>query len=213
MVTRWRRALHLLLACCALLPLRSGAQETPAAAEAVQPEQGAVLVTLQTGLGDIRLGLAKDRAPVTVDNFLRYLDARRFDGIEFYRAVRITEDGQYGLLQGGLKANPAQLFPPIAHESPRATGLSHVDGAISMAREAPGTATADWFIVIGDLKSLDGKAEGEDSGYAVFGRVVEGMDVVRRILDQPRDPEKGEGAMKGQMLEPPVPILATRRVD
>jgi peptidyl-prolyl cis-trans isomerase A (cyclophilin A) len=172
-------------------------------------EPGMVRVVMQTERGDVTLALDPQRAPLTVANFLRYVDAGRFDGIEFYRAMKLDAEGNYGLVQGGAKADPKRLFEPIAHEAPAVTGLSHLDGAISMAREAPGTATADFFIIIGNLTSLDGK--GEDPGYAVFGRVVEGMDVVRGILDLPRDDEAGEGAMKGQMLAPPVRILTVRR--
>jgi peptidyl-prolyl cis-trans isomerase A (cyclophilin A) len=198
-----------LLALCGPLVCGVGAAQEPAPT----PPPELVKVVIGTALGDIQLALERERAPVTVENFLRYVDAKRFDGTAFYRAMRITEDGQYGLLQGGLKGNTQQALPPIPHESPSVTGLSHLDGSISMAREAPGTARADWFIVLGDLKSLDGKGTEEDPGYAVFGRVVEGMAVVRQILDQPRDPEAGEGAMKGQMLAPPVAILTVRRID
>ena len=172
-----------------------------------------VNVLMHTALGDIRVALDKQHAPVTVANFLRYVDSKRFDGITFYRAVKIGPYGNYGMLQGGLRGNPKKLYPPIAHESPRTTGLSHLDGALSMARAAPGSAKADFFFVIGDLVSLDGQPTGEDVGYAVFGRVTEGMDVVRKILDEPIALEAGEGVMKGQMLFDPVKILTVRRVD
>ena len=172
-----------------------------------------VNVLMHTALGDIRIALDKQHAPVTVANFLRYVDSKRFDGITFYRAVKIGPYGNYGMLQGGLRGNPKKVYPPIAHESPRTTGLSHVDGALSMARAAPGSARADFFFVIGDLVSLDGQPTGDDVGYAVFGRVTEGMDVVRKILDEPIALEAGEGVMKGQMLFDPVKILTVRRVD
>ena len=190
-----------------------------AAAEAVAPEVPApaepppVKVLMHTALGDILVGLDKHKAPVTVANFLRYVDAKRFDGITFYRAVKIGSYGTHGMVQGGLRGNPKKVYPPIAHESPRDTGLSHLDGALSMARAAPGSARADYFFVIGDLVSLDGQPSGEDVGYAVFGRVLEGLDVVRKILDQPVVIDGGEGAMKGQMLFDPVRILTMRRVD
>ena len=172
-----------------------------------------VNVLMHTALGDIRVALDKQHAPVTVANFLRYVDSKRFDGITFYRAVKIGPYGNYGMLQGGLRGNPKKVYPPIAHESPRTTGLSHLDGALSMARAAPGSAKADFFFVIGDLVSLDGQPTGDDVGYAVFGRVTEGMDVVRKILDEPIALEAGEGVMKGQMLFDPVKILTVRRVD
>jgi len=168
-----------------------------------------VNVVLHTALGDIVLALEKERAPITSANFLRYVDQKRLDGTEFYRAMKADEEGEFGLIQGGLRGNPKRVLKPIAHEPTSATGLSHVSGAISMARADPGTADADFFIVIGDLPSFD--ARPDDPGYAVFGRVVAGMDVVRNILQQPRS-DAGEGVMKGQMLASPVKILTARRV-
>ena len=116
-------------------------------------------------------------------------------------------------MQGGLQGDPKRMFKPIAHESPSVTGLRHVDGAISMARLEPGSATAEFFIIVGDLVSLDGAMDGSDPGYAVFGRVTQGMDIVRQMLELPRDPQAGEGAMKGQMLAEPVKVLSVRRAD
>lgn len=193
-------------------PVAQGAAmeaEAPAAA----PVPSVVTVVLATALGDIRVNLEKDRAPVTVANFLRYVDAKRFDGITLYRALKLDPEGKYGLVQGGLSGTQAKAFKPIAHESPAVTGLRHVDGAISMARLEPGTATAEFFIVIGDLASLDGMPGTEDVGYAVFGSVTEGMDLVRQMLELPRDPAAGEGSMKGQLLADPVKILTVRRAD
>lgn len=168
-------------------------------------------VVLHSSRGDILVELEVRRAPVTVRNFLRYVDQKRLDGSDFYRAVKIGDDGKYGLVQGGLRGNPKRVLKPIAHESPRTTGLSHLDGVISMARTDPGTATADFFFVVGDLVALDGQASGDEVGYAAFGRVVEGMDVVRDILEQPRSVDGGEGVMKGQMLAKPVKIISVRR--
>lgn len=180
---------------------------------AVQPAPALVRVLLTTAEGEIELALEKDRAPVTTANFLRYVDQKRYDGATFYRGVQLDEAGKYALLQGGLRGDPKKVLKPIAHEAPATTGLSHVDGAVSMAHSAPGTATADWFIVVGDLVSMDGKGTAEDPGYAVFGRVTRGMDVVRSILQQPRDPEAGQGVMKGQIFAHPVKILTMRRAD
>lgn len=184
------------------------AQEVPAPAE-----QAPALprVIMHSNRGDIVVELELQRAPLTVRNFLRYVDQKRLDGSDFYRAVKIGDDGKYGLVQGGLRGNPKRVMKPIAHESPRTTGLSHLDGAISMARTDPGTATADFFFVVGDLVALDGQASGDEVGYAAFGRVVEGMDVVRDILEQPRSLDGGEGVMKGQMLAKPVKIISVRR--
>jgi peptidyl-prolyl cis-trans isomerase A (cyclophilin A) len=106
------------------------------------------------------------------------------------------------------------LFPPIAHEPTSRTGLSHVDGALSAPRFAVGTAQGDFTIMVGDQKYLDaGPGSGGDGlGYAVFGHVAEGMDVVRSILAAPTSPTEGEGVMKGQMLAPRITIITARRV-
>jgi peptidyl-prolyl cis-trans isomerase A (cyclophilin A) len=197
------RGLLSLLVCAAAAP--AGTQEADA------PAPATATVVLTTSLGEIHIAVETGRAPVTAGNFLRYVDNKRFDGIDIYRAFKVTEDGKYGLVQGGLQGDTKRMYKPIAHESPQATGLSHVDGAVSMAREAPGSATADFFIVIGDLVSMDGKPDGSDPGYAVFGRVTQGMDLVRSMLDLPRSAEARNPVMKGQMLGPPVKIVTARR--
>ena len=167
-------------------------------------------VLLHLEAGDIVIALDAEHAPLTTANFLRYVDQKRYDGARFYRALKVDEAGQYGLLQGGLRGGRIQEFKPIAHESPAQTGLHHVDGAVSMARNAPGTATSEFFIVVGDLSSLDG-GEG-DPGYAVFGHVESGMPLVHDLLGLPRSPDVGDGTMAGQMLAHPVRILSARRV-
>lgn len=182
-----------------------------AAPTASAPKPATVRVSLQTAEGPIVLELEKERAPITTANFLRYVDQKRLDGGTFYRAMKLTPDGAYGLVQGG--ADPKKLLPPIAHEPTTKTGLSHVDGAVSMARGALGSARSDFFISIGALTSLDADPTkpGDNQGFAVFGRVVEGMDVVRKIMGAPTSPTKGEGAMKGQMIEAPIRIVSARR--
>jgi peptidyl-prolyl cis-trans isomerase A (cyclophilin A) len=210
------------LAACASLWLGVGlaqdAAEPPVADAAPQPlaatpAPATTRVVLKTSLGDIALAVETERAPITAANFLRYVDQRRLDGSDFYRAMAVGDDGQYGLIQGGLRGNPKRVLKPIVHESTGGTGLSHVSGAISMARADPGTATADFFIVIGDLVSLDAQPNGGDPGYAVFGHVVDGMEVVHLIFGQPRSPTAGEGIMRGQMLAPPVKIMTARRAN
>lgn len=186
------------------------AQEVPPAGDAV-PDAQDVHVVLMTTQGNIHLALDAVRAPLTAANFLRYVDAGRFNGATFYRTLPIGDDGEYGLVQGGIRGDRERLFEPVAHESPAQTGLSHVDGTLSMARLDPGTATADFFIVVGNLVSLDGDPAKDDPGYAAFGRVTDGMDIVRRILVLPRDPQAGEEGMKGQMLAEPVQIVIARR--
>jgi peptidyl-prolyl cis-trans isomerase A (cyclophilin A) len=191
-------------------PPADGSASPPAV---VTPLPATVKVILKTSLGDIVLAVETQRAPITAANFLRYVDQKRLDGSDFYRAMAVGEDGQYGLIQGGLRGNPKRVLKPIAHESTTVTGLSHVDAAISMARGDPGTATADFFVLIGDLVSLDAQPSGGDPGYAVFGHVVNGMDVVHLIFSQPRSPTAGAGVMKGQMLATPVKILTARRAQ
>jgi peptidyl-prolyl cis-trans isomerase A (cyclophilin A) len=209
-----------LVACASLWLGVAGAQDaaqSQASDSAPQPSAetpvpATVKVLLKTSLGDIVVAVEKERAPITAANFLRYVDQRRLDGSDFYRAMAVDEDGKYGLIQGGLRGNPKRVLKPIAHEPTTVTGLSHLNAAISMARADPGTATADFFIIVGDLVSLDAQPNGGDPGYAVFGHVVDGMDVVRVILGEPRSSTAGEGIMKGQMLAMPVKILTARRL-
>src|SRR4051794_7110839 len=117
-----------------------------------------------------------------------------------------------GGARGGVQNRPL-LSPPIAHEPTSQTGLSHDDGALSVPRLAVGTARADFTIMVGPQHYLDAGpgSAGDGLGYAVFGHVVEGMDVVRRILVAPTSPTEGEGVMRGQMLDPRVRIITARR--
>ena len=178
------------------------------------PPAGPPRVTIQTPLGDITVELAADKAPVTSANFLRYVDAGRFNGSVFYRAMTVLANPLTGLIQGGAKNDPAKAFPPIAHEGTKMTGLTHRDGTLSMARYGPGTATSEFFICLGDLSSLDEDPSqpGDNAGFAAFGHVVAGLDVVKAIVKAPVSPTKGESdGMKGQMLDPEVPILSAKR--
>lgn len=175
---------------------------------------GIVRVRLKTRLGDILLELRGDKAPASTANFLRYVDERRMDKGVFYR--RSVPPGaqvfDYGVIQGGLQNNPAWVLPPVRHEPTSRTGLRHTDGAISLGRRAPGTATSDFFICAGDQAYLDADpaAKGDNLGFACFGYVVEGMETVHKILAQPVSPTAGVGAMKGEMLRNPLPIIARR---
>lgn len=174
-----------------------------------------VAVRLVTGLGAIVLELRGDRAPITVGNFLSYVDQQRFDGATFYRAAHYAGQPGDGLDQGGLSgSHPERVLPPIAHESTTQTGLRHTDGVISMARYAPGSATSEFFICVGANPQLDANpaAPGDNLGFAAFGRVAQGMDVVGRIWTAPTSPTEGEGVFRGQMLDPPIPILGAARV-
>ncbi len=183
------------------------------AAPATSPAFETVRVVLTTQAGPIVIEVETERAPVTSANFLRYVDGRRLDGIDFYRAMKLGEGS--GLIQSGVR-DTRRLFPPIAHEPTSQTGLSHTDGAVSLARGAAGTGASDFFIVVGDqLVGLDAgpNAGGDLLGFAAFGRVVEGMDTVRRILDSPTSPTEGEGVMRGQMLDPRIRIVTARRAE
>jgi len=184
----------------------------PSPTEATSPKEDLVPVAIETGLGRIVVALDRARAPVTTANFLKYVDAHRFEGETFYRAMH-QEDGG-GLIQGGILSDARKLFKPIAHEPTSQSGLKHVAGAISMANAGPGTATAGFFILMSDIPGLDAGGPGGDAdGFAVFGHVIEGMDVAKKIFDSSLSPTKGEGPLKGQMLEPPVKIIKVTRVE
>jgi len=161
-------------------------------------------VIMDTDLGSIVLELYPDKAPITAANFMRYIEEDRWEGATFYRVVTLDNqpqsDTKIQVIQGGLYEDfPPKALPPIPHESTYMTGILHLDGVISMARYAPGTATFEFFICVGDQPSLDaGGARNDDGqGFAAFGRVVEGMDVVRAIQQQPE---------QDQYLQPRIAI-------
>lgn len=180
------------------------------------PQADTVRVALVTDQGTIVVELDQKNAPVTTRNFLRYTDQKRFDDIRFYRSMRLgTGQPASGLIQAGTQGDPKRNLPAIAHEPTNVTGIQNKAGAIAMARYAPGTANGDFFIMLSDMPSLDADPTSANpetaAGFAAFGHVVEGMDVVHRIWDAPLSPTKGVGAMKGQMLEPPVRVRTVRR--
>ena len=176
-----------------------------------EPLPDVVRVRLETGAGPILLALDSKRAPVTTANFVRYVEEGRFDGTSFYRTVpsKGAAPGR-GFIQGGIQRNYKRMLPPIAHEPTTKTGLRHEAGTISMARTETG-AMGEFFIVTEAMPAMD--ASGAKEGYAAFGKVVEGMDNVRRILAAPTMPGAGRGAMKGQMIAEPVAIVRARRVE
>ena len=180
---------------------------TPALAQATvapTPAEGVVKVALDTSAGRIVLALDRGHAPITTANFLKYVDAGRFNGESFYRAMKFGENG--GLIQAGITSDARKLYPAIEHEPVSKTGIKHVAGAVSMAAFSPGTAKADFFILTSDAPSFD-------ASFAAFGYVVEGMDVVKTIQASPTSPTKGEGVMKGQMLDPVVKITKASRIS
>ena len=169
-------------------------------------------VTIQTDHGAIVVELEDQKAPITSANFLRYVDAHKYDGGTFYRASRTKGVKGAGSIQGGPPAR-VRRYAPIAHESTRTTGLKHKAGTISLARNAPGTATCDFFICASPMPYLDAHpgAPGDNQGFAAFGTVVQGLDVVKKILALPANGPAPYPAMKGQMLDPTVAIVSMKR--
>jgi peptidyl-prolyl cis-trans isomerase A (cyclophilin A) len=166
-------------------------------------------VLFKTDFGSLVLELYPNQAKVTVKNFLRYVDEDRLMDACFYRVVRMDNQPdneiKIEVIQGGLKDDEhPQSLPPILHESTSHTGILHKDGVISMARNEPDTASSEFFICIGDQPELDfgGKRNPDGQGFAAFGRVIEGMDVVKKIQSQPAD---------GQYLREDIPIGSIKR--
>ncbi|WP_375398620.1 peptidylprolyl isomerase [uncultured Sphingomonas sp.] len=180
-------------------------------AGAASGEPAIVRVRLVTGAGAIVVAVDTRHAPATSANFLAYVDDGRLDDTEFYRASRRKGAETQGFVQGGIGTNARRMLGRVPFEPTGRTGLRHVDGAISMARyEALDSATGNFSLMVGANPAMD--ARDGYPGYAVFGRVVGGMDVVRRMLAQPTSPG-GDGAFKGQMLVRPVRIVRAERLD
>ncbi|MFB0875050.1 MULTISPECIES: peptidylprolyl isomerase [unclassified Sphingobium] len=181
-----------------------------AAVPANRPTPGYTRVAIETSLGTITVAVDRKRAPRTSANFLTYVDDGRFDGVTFYRAARRKSDPRFGLIQGGIDTDARRSLPPIPHEPTSRTGIMHLDATLSMARpNRPNSAMGNFFITIGATPNMD--ARGDYIGYAAFGHVVSGMDVVRRILAAQTC--CGSGPMRGQMIVKPVLILRARRLD
>lgn len=166
-------------------------------------------VQMKTDQGDILIEVFLDQAPITAGNFLRYVDEERFEGAVFYRVVTMDNqpdnDIKIEVIQGGLGySSNTQRIDPIAHETTQKTGVLHKNGTISMARTNPGTASSEFFICVNDQPSLDfgGMRNPDGQGFAAFGRVIEGMDVVRAIQNKPSE---------RQILTEPVKIRAVKR--
>lgn len=179
-------------------------------------EADRTLVVIETTAGDITVALETERAPVTAANFLRYADEDRFDGTTFYRAMNLDWEQPNGLIQAGTQNDPDRILDPIAHEPTNETGVLHKRGTLSMARFEPGSATGDFSIILRDTPYMNADPDNADAdrraGFAAFGHVIDGWNVVLSIHAMPTDPDKGEGWMKGQMLADPVMIVDVRRV-
>jgi peptidyl-prolyl cis-trans isomerase A (cyclophilin A) len=190
------------------LPLTATLAQTKPSAPKPLPR-----VLVQTELGEIEIEIEIERAPITAANFLRYVDTGRYDGGRFHRTVRLRPDNQPNnrikieVIQASINQAQADAeFKAIVLERTNTTGLKHKDGTISMARDAPDTATSDFFICIGDQPELDfgGQRNPDGQGFAAFGRVTKGMDVVRKIQ---------QAAADGQQLKPPIKIIKIKREE
>ena len=166
-------------------------------------------ISMETELGPIQLELYPDRAPITVSNFLRYVDENRYEDFHFYRVVHMENqpdnDVKIEVIQGGLgfDKHPMEL-PTILHETTDKTGIRHLNGTLSMARLEPGTASSEIFICINDQPELDfgGQRNPDRQGFAAFGKVISGMDVVRKIQLLPET---------NQMLDKVVKVNSIQR--
>ncbi|GAA4303507.1 hypothetical protein GCM10023163_27250 [Aestuariibaculum suncheonense] len=160
------------------------------------------MIEIKTDLGIIVAELYTDKAPKTCANFIQYIEQQAYDGAHFYRTVRLDNQPENSVkievIQGGIDPKEA-MFSPAEHETTKVTGVLHENGTLSMARYEPGTATTEFFICIGRQPELDfgGKRNPDGQGFAAFGRVTEGMDIVKAI-QQLKDED--------QMLVHPVTI-------
>ncbi len=193
---------------------------------AAHPEDETVLIRFETSLGDVEVALYPARAPVSVANFLAYVDAGHYENASFYRSLEPAGPYGYGVVQGGLLqaamvgdgaeyAEPERLLPPIAHETTDQTGIPNERGTLAYARLAPGSAGSEFFFNLTDNAVLDTGAEvpGRDGqGYATFGRVLKGMRVLETIQTLPTDGPTDMERLRGQILRAPVRIHRVVRV-
>ena len=170
-------------------------------------------VAIETTAGRFVVEADTKRAPVSAANFLRYVDQKRLDGVTFYRVVKV--DTRFGFVQFGTNGDPKRTLPPIKHEPTTLTGIQHLDGVLSTPRLAPGSARGDFTIMLGDQRrsmDADPAKPGDNLGYAAFGRVIEGMDVVLTIFDAPVSRTGSiRGAFKGEIPVAAVKVVSARR--
>lgn len=195
------RFLGCLLALFLLFPgLAAAAPQTP----------GEVRVKLVTSAGEIVIAVDARRAPKTAANFLAYVDDGRLDGTNFYRAARRQSDPKLGFIQGGIATDYRRILPSVPLERTDVTGIKHVSGTVSLAHGAnPDSGNGNFSIMVGDNPGLNATAT--SPGFAAFGRVLSGMDVVRKILALPSG--GGRGPMRGQMIVNPVKLIRAQRLD
>jgi len=208
-----------LLAMPALAQTSPTTAPQPAPTPTIAPTPIATLprVKIDTTVGSFTVEVETVKAPATAANFLRYVDQKKLDGITFYRTCKVAD--KFGFVQFGTNGDPKRTLPPIKHEPTTITGLKHLNGTLSTARLAPGSARGDFTISVGDQPSFDADPTKPDDatktnlGYAAFGRVVDGMDVVLKIFDAPIDPNATvRGSFKGEVPAAPVKVLTARRV-
>jgi peptidyl-prolyl cis-trans isomerase A (cyclophilin A) len=192
-------------------------QPVPTPTVAPIPSAALPRVQITTTAGTFTVEVEVAKAPVTAANFLHYVDQKKLDGITFYRTCKVAD--KFGFVQFGTNGDPKRTLPPIKHEPTTITGLKHLNGTLSTARLAPGSARGDFTVSVGDQPSFDADPTKPDDanktnlGYAAFGRVVDGMDVVLKIFDAPVDPNATvRGSFKGEVPAAPVKVLTARRV-
>ena len=197
----------------------AAAQIAPGRTPAPQPAEAPAdanlpRVELETTAGPIIVAVDTEHAPITARNFLAYVDQHKLDGVSFYRIVKVQD--QFGFVQFGVNGDPKLSLPPIAHEPTTETGLHHTSGTLSIARLEPGSARGEFTIMVGDQRpgfDADPTAPGDNLGYAAFGHVVKGMDVVEKIMDAPVDlGATVRGAFKGEVPAEAVKVISARRV-
>ena len=207
------------LLVAALAVLAAACSDNATDKGAADKKADGVFVSMETSMGAVTFELYPEKAPITTANFLRYVDEGLYDGATFYRATRANNDPMITVIQGGLwqpwrdgddDYEFGDRLPPIAHETTEVSGLTHRDGVISMARVEPGTASSEFFVSIGDNKSLDfgGERNPDGQGFAAFGQIVDGLDVVHAINAVATN--QGEG-FAGQIITEPVRIISVER--
>lgn len=189
--------------------LGTNAFQTPA------PAPKPVVVVFETELGAITMEVDVAKAPITAENFLKYVDGKFYDGGMINRSVRkdntVRHDVEIEVIQfQSNTARRAEMFPPIPMERTNVTGIKHLDGVLSMARSRPDSAQASFSIMIGDQPSLDfaGARNADGQGFAAFGKVIAGMDVVKKIHQSKTGTT---GAYGTESLDPPIKIISAKR--
>jgi peptidyl-prolyl cis-trans isomerase A (cyclophilin A) len=202
-------------AACLSFVVALGVFAPAASAETDDNLSNGVRVVLRTDLGDILVEVYPDKAPAAAGDFLRYVDEGLYKDAAFYRVVRPDNDNGspvISVIQGGL-LDMSAAGAPIPHETTAQTGLLHTDGVLSIGRTEPGTGSAAaFFIVLDDQPSLDlgGMRNPDQLGFASFGRVIEGMDVVRRINALEATAASDDAYTEGQILAPPIRFTPVR---